>query len=149
MGKFSIILLLIVASAFKLVVVPPLAILHYDFSFLQSVFFTSVGGASGVLLVAVLSNMLALLYMRVKTILMKSKDSTKTPFILSVIKGRVIEKIHGQWGMWGLIVLTPIMSIPLGTFVTMQYYPGLRTVCFLTLSVCAWSVALCAVYAFV
>ena len=61
-------------------------------------------------------------------------------------KSRIIAKIRGTYGLWGIIVTTPVLlTIPLGAFLASKYYSRRKNVVlYMVLSILVWGAAMSA-----
>jgi len=150
LADFLHILFVILFSSIKFVLVPPIAILEYHFSFWESLIYTSIGGAIGVLVFYVLSKEIFALWLFIKTLFRKKHHHQRHHHYhhhhhhIRISKSaRRMVLLKKRWGFYGLIILTPcLLSIPIGTFIAAKYYPSKRTILFLCMSVVMWSILL-------
>lgn len=135
-------------SSVKFLFAPALAVAFYNMGFVESVLATSIGGCIGVAFFTHLSkaviNMFAAL-----TIWLQIPRSHK-PRRKFTYRHRMIVRIKQRYGLWGLVILTPVLfSIPLGSFLAERYFPRRNTMYDLFLSVIAWSLILNGVFVFI
>ncbi|OFY20133.1 MAG: hypothetical protein A2W98_12360 [Bacteroidetes bacterium GWF2_33_38] len=140
--------ILILISSVKFAFAPAFSVLKYNLGYLETVLITTAGGFLGVLTFAFLTNVIvdawswfievaglseSLNKLNNKLFPSNSKSFSK--------KNRLIIKIKGKYGLIGLAILTPIfLSIPVGTFLSLRYYPNFKvTILYLLLSVAIWS----------
>jgi hypothetical protein len=148
-------------SAMKFIFAPPLSF-ELGFTFIQTIFVTTIGGLIGVIFFYFLSEIILKLFRRIwpdiKSFFKKPVAQTQ---ITAVIKKRIekhkkyfsrknkfIIMLRRKWGLWGIAILTPVLlSIPLGTFLANKYYRNKRSVLFsLALSVICWSIIISSIY---
>ncbi|NWJ49880.1 MAG: hypothetical protein HXX14_03355 [Bacteroidetes bacterium] len=140
-------------SGLKLFAAPFVSI-HMGFSYSQTLVFTAVGGVAGVWFFYHLSHIIIAIYHRYYTNRFKpylqsisffkklfSVHSTKRIFSK---RSRRIAIIRSQYGLLGIIVLTPIfLSIPIGTFLAITYYSKHQhLLAYLAASVVCWTFVL-------
>ncbi len=129
---------IVVFSAVKFILAPPIAILHYEMGYWLAVLLTSIGGCGGILVFSHLSKAIINIFMEL-TIWLKIPGSKKSQKKFTY-RNRLIVKIKRRYGLWGLVVLTPVFfSIPLGAFLAEHYYPKRNTLYWLFASVIGWS----------
>lgn len=112
-------------ASVKFVFAFPLAA-GYHLSFLETFVFTSMGGISGVLFFAFLTNPIVRIWKAVKP-KKKNKinnvDSVITTKKINYNRNRRMIKLKNSYGLAGLIIFTPfLLSIPFGTFLTVRYF---------------------------
>ena len=148
MTKYLHILFLILFSSVKFFLVPPIAMLQYKYSVVESIILTTVGGSIGVFLFYFLSKELLLAWLFIKTIFNKRhrahhKQHHKHLKTIFTKNSRRMVIIKQKWGLYGLVIVTPcLLSIPVGTFIAVRFYPGRHTLILLCGSVIIWSVLL-------
>ena len=145
------ILLTILFSSFKFAATFPLVILQFDFSFLETILWTNVGGIAGIYFFAFLSGKFIAWWKR--TFKRSRRDSAKKEEHKKRIftkKNRRIVRIKQQYGLIGIAVTTPLLlSIPVGVFLVVRYYRSSRSKFFyLIASNVFWSVIYTAFYMF-
>ena len=130
----------------------PFIALKYDFSFSQTVILTSVGGILGVLFFALITAIFSKLWdryyvgskfeERVDKAYRKIIPERKKKKKVFTRRNKMVIKMRNKYGLIGLVLLTPsLLSIPLGTFITLRYYPKyLKSILFLCAAVILWSV---------
>ena len=59
-------------------------------------------------------------------------------------RSRIIAKIKKSWGLWGIVITTPLfLTIPVGAFLASKYYSRRRFIVFyMILSIIAWAAVL-------
>lgn len=150
MSNFFQILFLILFSSVKFTLVPPLAILKYNYTAIESILFTTVGGTIGVLVFYFLSKELLIAWQFIRLLFIAKHKRHKhkhhnyhhhSPIFTSF--SRKIVRLKQRWGYYSLIVMTPcLLSIPVGTFIAARFYPGKQSIVLLCCSVFGWSLLL-------
>jgi len=118
------ILLTVLFSSFKFAATFPLVIIQFEFSFLETVFWTNVGGIAGVYFFAFLSEKLIAWWKRTfqrsnRKILQDDQQVKKT----FTRRNRRIVRTKMKYGLIGIAVITPfLLSIPVGVFLVVRYY---------------------------
>lgn len=146
-------LYIIFLSSIKFAISPIFAILQCNYNIFETIILTSIGGIIGVLIFAFLTKQIVITFnfiidkTKIKTLFHKINPrffSQKRQKNFFTKKNKRIVKIKQKYGLFGLAILTPILlSIPLGTVLTVKYYTlNKKTVLFLTSSVVMWSVVL-------
>lgn len=71
------------------------------------------------------------------------RKKTKTHRIFTK-KSRFIVSLHKSYGLWGIVIATPILlTIPLGAFLANKYYAGRKyVVTYMILSIIGWAFVL-------
>lgn len=121
----------------------PLVIIQFDFSFMECILWTNVGGILGIYFFAFLSGKLIAWWNRTfrrsgNNTLEKEERSKK----IFTKRTRRIVHIKQQYGLIGIAAATPILlSIPVGAFLVVRYYRSSRAKFFyLIASNVVWSV---------
>ncbi|GAB1405464.1 hypothetical protein MASR1M74_26450 [Lentimicrobium sp.] len=141
---------IILISAVKFLFAAPLSYI-YGFSYLHTLINTSVGGILGVLFFYFFSRLLNRIYLNHFPLIFRALEQiTGLHYERRNTRGKKIGTkrkmigLRNRFGYPGIIILTPVLlSIPLGTFLAVKYYPskaGLLSL--LSLSVVFWSVIL-------
>lgn len=118
------IILTILFSSFKFAATFPLVIIQYEFSFLETILWTNVGGILGVYFFAFLSGKLLAWWKRTfrrsnKNILADEQQVKK----IFTRRNRRIVRIKQKYGLAGIALITPfLLSIPVGVFLVVRYY---------------------------
>jgi len=118
------IILTILFSSFKFAATFPLVIIQYEFSFLETILWTNVGGILGVYFFAFLSGKLLSWWKRTfrrsnKNILSDEQQVKK----IFTRRNRRIVRIKQKYGLTGIALITPfLLSIPVGVFLVVRYY---------------------------
>jgi hypothetical protein len=112
----------------------------YNFSLIKTLSLTSLSGIISVIFFTFLSEKLLYLWKLVYS---------KIPFLperkpkkVFSKKSRSISKIKTRWGLWGLIIISPLFpSIPIGTFIIVKYF-GIerRTIILQSISAIVWAI---------
>lgn len=140
LGKWIGVFLL---CAVKFVVGAPAAFLTLNLTFWEMVLFTSSGGIFGVFsfmfISSFLLNLINLIVFRIKGKREPQKEKPKKKIFTR--KNRMYVKIIRKYGLPGLAFLTPtIISIPVGTFLAVRFFPNkLKVFVFLSSSVVLWA----------
>jgi hypothetical protein len=145
-------LLIMAISSIKFLIAPPLSF-EIGLSFLQTWITTTIGGIAGVLFFFFLSKGIIVLYQRflaaivsefvnhISTYIRKQDLLLKPKRRIFTYRNKSLVRIRRSYGLVGIIILTPILlSIPLGTFLAIKYYPRQKNLlAYLSLSVMVWS----------
>lgn len=118
------IILTILFSSFKFAATFPLVIIQYEFSFLETILWTNVGGILGVCFFAFLSEKLLAwwkrLFRRSNRKILEDEQQVKKIFTR---RNRRIVRIKQKYGLIGIALITPfLLSIPVGVFLVVRYY---------------------------
>jgi hypothetical protein len=145
------ILLTILFSSFKFAATFPLAILQFDFSFLETILWTNLGGVLGIYFFAFLSEKLIAWWKRTfrrsNRSILEDEHQVKKTFTK---KKRRMVRIKQKYGLIGIALSTPfLLSIPVGVFLVVRYYHASKTKFFyLIASNVLWSVIYTGFYMF-
>jgi hypothetical protein len=118
------ILLTILFSSFKFAATFPLVIIQFEFSFLETVLWTNVGGIAGIYFFAFLSGKLIAWWKRTfrrsnRKILQDEQQEKK----IFTRRNRRIVRTKMNYGLIGIALITPfLLSIPVGVFLVVRYY---------------------------
>ncbi len=128
------ILVVIFLSGIKFMFAIPLSIIKYDFTFIQTLLFSVVGGIISIFVFAYLSDKIYKLIKKRR----KNKEKKRSA------KKALAIKTARKYGLVGIAFLTPIfLSIPIGTYLALYFFPEKRnTIPVLITSVVAWSLVL-------
>ena len=123
------ILLTILFSSFKFAATFPLAILQFDFSFVETILWTNVGGIAGIYFFAFLSEKLIAWWKRTfrksNRSILEDEQQVKKTFTR---KKRRMVRIKQKYGLIGIALTTPfLLSIPVGVFLAVRYYRTSKT----------------------
>jgi len=118
------IILTILFSSFKFAATFPLVIIQYEFSFLETILWTNVGGILGVYFFAFLSGKLLAwwkrMFRRSNRKILEDEQQVKKIFTR---RNRRIVRIKQKYGLIGIALITPfLLSIPVGVFLVVRYY---------------------------
>ena len=145
------ILLTILFSSFKFAATFPLAILQFDFSFLETILWTNLGGVLGIYFFAFLSEKLIAWWKRTfrrsNRSILEDEQQVKKTFTK---KKRRMVRIKQKYGLIGIALSTPfLLSIPVGVFLAVRYYHASKTKFFYLIgSNVLWSVIYTGFYMF-
>jgi hypothetical protein len=145
-------LLIMAISSIKFLFAPLLSF-EIGFSFIQTWITTTIGGLSGVLFFFFLSKGIISVYQRyfatsvlrlihqINTYVRQRKLIPRPKKRIFTYRNKSLVKIRRRYGLLGIIILTPVLlSIPLGTFLAIKYYPEQKNLLtYLSLSVIFWS----------
>ena len=123
------ILLTILFSSFKFAATFPLVIIQFEFSFLETILWTNVGGIVGVYFFAFLSEKLLAWWKRTfrrsNKHLLADEQQVKKVFTR---RNRRIVRVKQKYGLVGIALITPfLLSIPVGVFLVVRYYRTYKT----------------------
>jgi len=116
--------LTILFSSFKFAATFPLVILQFNFSFVETILWTNVGGIAGIYFFAYLSEKILAWWKRTfrrsdRHSLVDEQQEKK----IFTRKNRRIVRIKQQYGLIGIALVTPfLLSIPVGVFLVIRYY---------------------------
>ncbi len=118
------ILLTILFSSFKFAATFPLVIIQFEFSFLETILWTNVGGIAGVYFFAFLSGKLIVWWKRIfrrsNRKILEDEQQVKKIFTR---RNRRIVRTKQKYGLIGIALITPfLLSIPVGVFLVVRYY---------------------------
>lgn len=102
----------------------PLVVMQFQFSFVETILWTNVGGIVGIYFFAFLSGKLINWWNRTfrKSLRKKSGKEEKAKKVFTK-KNRRIVHIKQQYGLIGIALTTPfLLSIPVGVFLVVRYY---------------------------
>ena len=129
----------------------PLVILQFNFSFLETILWTNMGGIMGIYFFAFLSGRLISWWNRSFKKFLRSNQTEKSPEKRIFTKrNRRIVRIKQQYGLPGIAISTPfLLSIPVGVFLVVRYYKKTKTgFIYLIASNLIWSVIYTLFYLF-
>lgn len=123
------IILTILFSSFKFAATFPLVIIQYEFTFLETLLWTNVGGIIGVYFFAFLSEKLLAWWKRIfrrsNRKILEDEQQVKKIFTR---RNRRIVRIKQKYGLMGIALITPfLLSIPVGVFLVVRYYRTTKT----------------------
>ena len=139
-------------SSIKFLFAPVLSF-EIGFSFIQTWITTTVGGLTGVLFFFFLSKGIIAVYQRyfavsilrfmyhIGSYVKPNNRLPKPRKRIFTYRNKTLVRIRRRYGLPGIIILTPVLlSIPLGTFLAIKYYPRHKNILtYLSLSVMMWS----------
>ena len=123
------ILITIIFSAVKFAMTFPLAIMQFQFNFMETILWTNMGGIIGIYFFAYLSDKLISWWNRTfrKPGRFTLKEASKEKKIFTKRNRRIV-RIKRQYGLIGIALTTPfLLSIPVGTFLVVRYYRTSKT----------------------
>jgi hypothetical protein len=151
LSGFLKILIVFLVSSIKFLFAPALSF-SMGLNFIQTWLSTTAGGIVGVIFFFFLSKWVLMLYSRyffyyfhlLRTKIYRFLNLTLPKIIPArrfTRRNRMIIKIVNKFGMFGIVILTPVLlSIPLGTFIATRYYSANRfLLVYLSASVLFWS----------
>ncbi|MBN2274866.1 MAG: hypothetical protein JXK95_11070 [Bacteroidales bacterium] len=98
----------------------PVAVYAMKMSFFDTIIFTNIGGAIGVLVFTFFSHLLIKAYTKYWPDKCKYHRKSKTIFNK---RNRWLVKLKTKYGLPGIVILTPLLlSIPIGSFLIAKYY---------------------------
>ena len=129
----------------------PLAIMQFQFNFMETILWTNVGGIIGIYFFAYLSDRLISWwnrYFRKRSQESRMEQSSEKKVFTK--RNRRIVRIKKHYGLIGIAVTTPfLLSIPLGTFLVVRYYRSTKTrFLYLIASNLVWSLIYTGIYFF-
>ena len=145
------ILLTILFSSFKFAATFPLVIIQFNFSFLETILWTNVGGIAGIYFFAFLSGKLIAWWNRTfRKPGHHSPDKEDPAKKIFTRRNRRIVRIKQRYGLIGIAASTPfLLSIPVGVFLAVRYYrTSSSKFIYLIASNVVWSVIYTAFYMF-
>jgi hypothetical protein len=145
------IIITILSSSVKFAVTFPLAIIQFNFSFLETILWTNVGGILGVYFFAFLSEKVIAWWNRTfRRAFPSPAERRATGKRIFTKRNRRIVRIKQRYGLIGLAITTPLLlSIPLGTFLVVRYYRiSRRGLLCLILANVGWSLIFTSFYMF-
>jgi hypothetical protein len=113
-------LTIILLCTFKFAATFPVAIYAMKMSFIETLFYTNIGGIIGAVVFTFFSDLLIKAYDSYWPESLKFKKKKKVVFSK---RNRRLVKIKVKYGFFGIVILSPvILSIPVGSFLTVKYY---------------------------
>jgi hypothetical protein len=110
-------------SSFKFAATFPVAIYIINMSPVETLLYTNTGGILGTFVFMYLSEYLIRLWNKYWPQSLRRKKKKKKVFTTG---NRRIVRIKMRYGLWGIVILNPVLlSIPLGSFLMVKYY-GLK-----------------------
>lgn len=112
--------IVILSSTWKFAATFPVAVYVFKMTFLQTIFYTNIGGLLGIIASAILSKGLIKIYIAFWPDKLKWKIKNGKKFSR---RNRLLVNLKKKYGLLGIAFLTPVLlSIPLGTFLVAKYY---------------------------
>jgi hypothetical protein len=144
------VIITILSSAVKFAMTFPLAIMKFQFSFLETILWTNVGGILGIYFFAFLSERIIAWWNRTFRKRSTFRDRHSADKKIFTRRNRRIIRIKQQYGLIGIAVTTPLLlSIPVGTFLVVRYYHSRRIkFTYLIISNIVWSLIFTVFYMF-
>jgi hypothetical protein len=141
-------LTIIFFCSFKFAATFPVAIYLVKMTQLETLVYTNTGGVAGTFSFMYLSAYLIRMwnkYMPRNLKRMKKKKQVFTP------KNRRIVRIKMRYGIWGIVILSPVLlSIPIGSFLMVKYFGlKIKNLLLLLAGQVAWSVVFVVFYYYV
>ena len=131
-------LLIILSATWKFAATFPVAIYVFKMTFIETLFYTNIGGLIGIIVSIFLSKGIIYLWNLHKFKKQKTRKNRRKTFTK---RNRRLVKLKAKYGMAGIAILTPVLlSVPLGTFLTAKYYGHKKdSYLYLVLGQVAWS----------
>lgn len=145
------VLITILFSAVKFAMTFPVAILQFQFSFIETILWTNVGGMVGIYFFAYLSGKLINWWQRTfRPSSSKATTNGQKEKRIFTRRNRRIVRIKHKYGLIGIAFSTPfLLSIPVGVFLVVRYYRHARSrFLYLIISNLFWSVIYTGFYMF-
>lgn len=147
----------ILLAAVKFILTLPYALV-IGMSYSQALTAVLIGGIGGFLFFYYISKYLSAAFYKVVPLVcmwfpmalqdrfqsMCSRLSIKKKTRIFSRRNRIIARIRKSYGLWGIIIATPVLlTIPIGAFLTSKYYPRRKfVVMYMILSIVAWTAVL-------
>jgi intein/homing endonuclease len=113
-------LTIIFFSSWKFAATFPIAIYAMGMSFTETILYTNIGGVLGTFISIYFSDFLIKMWNKYWPEKLKFRRKTRKKFTK---RNRRLVKIKLKYGLFGIVILSPvILSIPLGSFLTVKYY---------------------------
>ena len=117
------IILTILSSSVKFAMTFPLAIFQFNFTFVETVLWTNIGGIIGIYFFAYLSDKMIAWWHKKFGKKKKPALAGESRKKIFTKKNRRIVRIKQRYGLPGIALITPLLlSIPFGTFLMVRYY---------------------------
>jgi hypothetical protein len=153
---FKFIQIVLLASLKYFLTIPYAILIGIEFKY--AVFAMVLGGLLGFFFFYLLTSRLILLFRKIRKrtcqmlpLWAKSRiqficDYFTTPKekIIFTRRNRFIVKLKRNYGLWGIVITTPVLlSIPVGAFLANYYYPGnKRIIYYMVISIILWGTLL-------
>ncbi len=116
-------LTIIFFSSFKFAATFPVAIYLAKMTPVQTLIYTNAGGLAGTFIFMYMSEFLIRMWNKFRPQSLKRNRKQRKVF---TARNRRIVRIKVKYGLWGVVILSPVLlSIPLGSFLMVKYY-GLK-----------------------
>jgi uncharacterized membrane protein len=151
---------MLLLSAVKFLFAPPVAI-EIGFNYIETLLITISGGILGVVFFYYLSGALIigfnLLKVKLKHIfsserkkeLIRNKLSEPVKKKIFTLRNKIVVKMKKRVGMFGIIAVTPFISIPLAAFLVRKYYSRHKwALAYFAVSIIFWSFLFSTIYFF-
>jgi hypothetical protein len=116
-------LTIIFFSSFKFAATFPAAVYLAKMTPVQTLIYTNAGGFAGTFIFMYMSEFLIRMWNKFRPQSLKRKRKQRKVF---TARNRRIVRIKVKYGLWGVVILNPVLlSIPLGSFLMVKYY-GLK-----------------------
>ena len=132
-------LTIIFFCTFKFAATFPVAIYLVKMTPLETLFYTNAGGVLGTFVFMYLSEFLIRMWNKYWPIGLKRNKKKRKTF--TAVNRRIVS-IKMRYGIWGIVILNPVLlSIPLGSFLMVKYYGlKMKNMMWLLAGQFAWSV---------
>lgn len=141
-------LTIIFFSTFKFAATFPVAIYLVKMTPLETLLYTNIGGLAGTFAFMYLSEFLIRMWNKYWPQSLKRKKKKKKVFTAG---NRRIVRIKNKFGLWGIVILNPvILSIPIGSFLMVKYFGlKLKNMIWLLAGQVTWSVVYVVFYYYI
>jgi hypothetical protein len=141
-------LTIIFFCSFKFAATFPVAIYLVKMTPLETLLYTNTGGILGTYVFMYLSQFLIRIWNKYRPQSLKRTKNKKRVF---TGRNRRIVSIKMKYGLWGIVILNPVLlSIPLGSFLMVKYYGlKMKNMLWLLSGQVAWSVIYVVFYFYV
>lgn len=141
-------LTIIFFSTFKFAATFPVAIYLVKMTPLETLLYTNIGGLAGTFVFMYLSEFLIRMWNKYWPQSLKRKKKKKKVFTAG---NRRIVRIKNKYGLWGIVILNPvILSIPIGSFLMVKYFGlKLKNMIWLLAGQVTWSVVYVVFYYYI
>lgn len=141
-------LTIIFFSTFKFAATFPVAIYLVKMTPLETLLYTNIGGLAGTFAFMYLSEFLIRMWNKYWPQSLKRKKKKKKVFTAG---NRRIVRIKNKFGLWGIVILNPvILSIPIGSFLMVKYFGlKLKNMVWLLAGQVTWSVVYVVFYYYI
>jgi hypothetical protein len=131
-------LTIIFFSSFKFAATFPAAVYLAKMTPVQTLIYTNAGGFAGTFVFMYMSEFLIRMWNKFRPQSLKRKRKQRKVF---TARNRRIVRIKVKYGLWGVVILNPVLlSIPLGSFLMVKYYGlKMKNMLWLAAGQVAWS----------